>query len=228
MENEKAWEKQSKDWEKNLFYSKNTLFLKWLSKVSKKTYKILDQGCGIGQYTFSAYKIGFQNIIGMDFSEELLKFARKNTKNLKYNIKFIKGDIRNMPFKENSFDVVISGGIVEHVPETAKTISELSRVLKKNGYLLIHVPHKISVFTITKKIQQFFGLWKCGYEKSFTKKYFSKLLKENGFEIKEYFLSEFHPGKHKIIGKIIQIIDKPLYLAGFGGHHMSFLAQKIK
>lgn len=228
MENEKAWAKQSKYWEKNLFYSKNTLFLKWLLKISKKTDKILDQGCGIGQYTFSAYKIGFQNIIGLDFSEKLLKLARKNAKNLKYNIKFVKGDIRNMPFKENFFDAVISGGIVEHVPETEKTISELSRVLKKNGYLLIHVPHKISIFTITKKIQQFFGIWKCGYEKSFTKKYFSKLLKENGFEIKDYFLSEFKPGKHKIIGKIIQVIDKPLYLAGFGGHHMHFLAKKIK
>jgi ubiquinone/menaquinone biosynthesis C-methylase UbiE len=228
MKNEKVWEKQSKDWEKTLFYSKKTLFLKWLSKISKKTDKILDQGTGIGQYTFSAYKIGFKNIIGMDFSEELLKKARENADKLKYRVKFVKGDIRDMPFSDEAFDVVISAGIIEHVPETGKCVEELARVLKKRGYLLIHVPQKISVFTIIKKIQQFFGTWKCGYEKSFTKKYFSKLLEKNGFEIKEYFLNPFVAGKHKIIGGILEFLDKPLYSIGFGGHQIHFLAKKIK
>lgn len=228
MEDKKIWEKHAKEWGKNPFYSRETTFIKWLLEFSKQTDKILDQGCGIGQYALSIYRLGFKNVIGLDFSEKLLKIAKKNASNLNYDVEFVKGDIRKMPFKKNSFDVVISAGIVEHVPETEKAVSELSRVIKKNKYLFISVPHKLSTFTLVKIIQKIFGMWKCGYEKSFTKKYFSKLLEKNGFEIQRYFLNEFGPGKHKIIGKIIQIIDKPLYFLGFGGHQMHFLAKKIK
>ena len=163
----------------------------------------------------------------MDYSDELLKEAKKNAKKLNYKIKFKKGDIRKMPFKNSAFNVIISGGIIEHVPESEITIKELSRTLKKGGYLLIHVPHKISIFTITKKIQQFLGLWKCGYEKSFTKKELRILLEKNNFKILEFSLSPFIAGKHKIIGGILEILDKPLYFFGLGGHHMSFLCKKI-
>lgn len=228
MDSRCAWENQLEEWEKNLFYSKEGTLIKWLLKVGNKSDKILDQGCGIGQYALSVYKFGFKKVVGLDFSEKLLKKAEQNAKNLKYEVKFVKGDIRNMPFNNNSFDVVISGGVIEHVPESEKTISELSRIIKKQGYLLIHIPHKISTFTILKIIQKMVGIWKLGYEKSFTKKQFSKMLQENGFEIQDYFLGEFMPGKHKIIGSIIRIIDKPLYLIGLGGYHMSFLCKKIK
>ena len=200
--------------------------MRWVRRVAKKSSRILDQGTGIGQYPFSLYREGYRNIVGLDFSKELIKSARKNTKKLGYPVRFVEGDIRKMPFKKYSFDVVISAGIVEHVPETEKTIQELSRVIKERGYLIIHVPHRISIFTITKTLQKILGFWKCGYEKSFTKGDFSKLLEKYGFEILDYELKKFIVGKHKIIGGILAILDKPFYLLGLGGHHMCFLCRK--
>lgn len=227
MANEKNWEDESKQW-KNLFYSKDGTLIKWLFKVGKKSDKILDQGCGIGQYAFTVYKFGFKKVVGLDYSEKLIETAKENAKKLKYKIGFVKGDIREMPFKDNSFDIVISGGVIEHVPESLKTIEELSRIIKKEGYLLIHIPQKISTFTLLKLFQKAIGTWKLGYEKSFTKKGFTKMLNQSGFEVKDYFLGEFTPGRHKILGSIIRLIDKPLYLIGFGGYHMSFLCKKVK
>lgn len=224
--NKVAWGNLIKDWKKDIFYDKNNILFNWLLKYGKKSDKILDQGTGIGQYAFSAYKFGFKTVIGMDFSEKLIKTAKELNNDLKFKCKFVEGDIRNMPFKDKEFDILISGGIIEHVPETEKTVSELSRVLKNKGYLLIHVPHKISIFTILKKIQQFLGIWKLGYEKAFTIKELSKLFEKYQLEILEFKLKEFEPGNHKIIGKIIQILDKPLYILGYGGHHMSFLCRK--
>lgn len=228
MEKGNVWDKEAQEWNKHLFYSKEGTFMKWFFNIAKKSSKILDQGCGVGQYALTCYKYGYESAVGVDFSKKLIKEAKKNSKKLGYQIKFIVGDIRKMPFEKNTFDIIISGGIIEHVPESEKTISEISRVLKKEGYLLIHVPHKISIFTIIKKIQQFLGIWKIGYEKSFTKKEIILLLKKNGFQIEEYYLAPFKTGKHKILGGILEIIDKPLYALGYGGHHISFLCKKIK
>jgi len=225
MDNKEIWGKQAKEWT-DLFHNEKSMGS--LPNVLKKTDKILDQGCGIGQYSFTIYKMGYKNVIGMDFSPKLLKIARENAKKLNYKIKFVEGDIRAMPFKNNSFDAIISAGIVEHVPETDKTIKELSRVLKKGGYLFIHVPHQISAFTLVKIIRKSLGLWSLGYEKSFTKKGFRRLLEKNNFEIFEFYINEFKPGKHKILGGILSLIDKPLYLLGYGGHHLHFLCKNIK
>jgi ubiquinone/menaquinone biosynthesis C-methylase UbiE len=226
MANEKAWEAESENWKSSLFYSSDSGLMKWLLKIGKKTDKILDQGCGIGQYAFSAYKQGFQNVIGMDLSQKLIETARSISKELNYEIEFIQGDIRKMPFENTQFNIVLSGGIVEHVPETEKAVFELARILKPGGYLLIHVPQRYSTFTLLKNIQRLLGLWKLGYEKSFSKNSFSKLLQKHGFEIQEYFLNEFTPGKHAFIGNLIKLIDKPLYLLGLGGYHMAFLCKK--
>ncbi|MBU2562087.1 MAG: class I SAM-dependent methyltransferase [Nanoarchaeota archaeon] len=227
MSDKEKWENQAKEW-KNLFYDEKSIPLKWLLNVANKKDKILDQGCGVGQYALSIYKFGFRKITGLDFSEKLLKIARNHAKKLNYKIDFINGDIRQMPFKNKSFEGAISAGVVEHVPETEKAIKELSRVIKGKGYLIIHVPHKISLFTLVKLIQQLTGLWKIGFEKSFTKKEFSRILNTFNFEIENYYLSPFVAGKHKILGGFLSFLDKPLYIFGFGGHHMCFLCKKIK
>jgi ubiquinone/menaquinone biosynthesis C-methylase UbiE len=224
------WHKFIPIWKKNLIYSaKNDPILSWLLEIGKNNDKILDQGCGIGQYDFTTRKLGFKNLVGLDFSKKLIQTARHFNRKLKTKIKFVLGDIRNMPFKEKTFDIVISAGVIEHVPETEKALSEISRVVKDRGYLLIHVPHMISIFTLTKKIQQLFGMWDTGYEKSFTIQGFSGLLNKNGFEILKFKIREIEPGtKHKILSKLLRIIDKPLYKIGLGGHHMFFLCRKVK
>jgi len=224
----KEWEAQIEEWKNKLFYSPNNIIIQWLKKKAKPKNKILDQGTGMGQYALTAYKMGFRKIVGLDFSEKLLRQARIISKKLGYKINFIKGDIRKMPFKPSTFNIIISAGIIEHVPETETALSELSRVIKKNGYLLIHIPHKVSTFTLVKKIQQFLRLWKLGYEKSFTIFEISELLHKHGFEILDMKINEFKPGKHKILGKLIQIIDKPLFKLGLGGHHLHLLCKKIK
>lgn len=188
----------------------------WLLEVKNpKNKKLLDVGCGIGQYVTDARILGF-NAEGIDISPKAVEIGMQRGEKIKL------GDMRKMPYKNETFDVVIAGGSMEHFPETSKGISESSRVLKKEGILLGNVPNRYTIFVLTKHIQQLLGIWKCGYEKSFTTEYFKSLLEKNGFRVLEMKRAKMVAGKHKILGNIIKALDYPLWLLGFGGPHFYF------
>jgi len=86
----------------------------------------LDIGCS------SILSDSFNNIVGIDTDKKAIEIAKKS-KNKK-NISFIIGDGMNIPFKDNSFDVVICNHIYEHVPDSKKLMDEIHRVLKKGGF----------------------------------------------------------------------------------------------
>lgn len=82
--------------------------------------------------------------------EFLRKF--KKMKNLEYTsadlfspIVDVKADILDLPFEDNSFDVVICNHVLEHIEDDKKAMSELYRVMKKGGWGILQVPMKISL-----------------------------------------------------------------------------------
>lgn len=107
-----------------------SLLKKYLPK--KKSLKILDAGCGPGAAL--VYLSQFGDVIGVDVSDEALKFARKRGK-------VIKGDISELPFKDKTFDVVVCLDVLYHKwVDVQKAFSELKRVLKPGGILFIREP----------------------------------------------------------------------------------------
>jgi ubiquinone/menaquinone biosynthesis C-methylase UbiE len=148
----------------------------------KKKDSILDIGCGAGAHLRDIYKKTGAKCFGADIRKDLFKL-NKNTKiKLKYS------DMRNIKLPNSSFDKLFSLGTFEHVPETGQVFSEVSRLLKKNGEVLFTVPNKISFFHLTKKIKQFLGLWKIGYEKSFTIKQLERILRRHNLRIEKAYI----------------------------------------
>lgn len=100
---------------------------------------VLDVGCGGGANIAKLLKIctgGF--VAGIDYSEESLKYSRKkNINNLDKNciIKF--GSASNIPFKDNSFDVVTAFETIYFWPNLKNDFQEIRRVLKPNGQFMI-------------------------------------------------------------------------------------------
>jgi ubiquinone/menaquinone biosynthesis C-methylase UbiE len=77
-------------------------------------------------------------VTGLDFTDEMLEKAISNNKTLGYgNVKFVKGDIEEMPFGDNRFDVVISNCVLNLVPDKKKAFAGIFRVLKKGGHFCI-------------------------------------------------------------------------------------------
>lgn len=98
--------------------------------------KILDVGCGTGNFSIKLAEMGCK-VIGIDKSEGMIAKAKKKTKDKGLNIKFHIMDVYDIGFGDESFDGVFSMATFEFIKEPQKAFDEMYRVLKNSGYLLI-------------------------------------------------------------------------------------------
>ena len=106
----------------------------------KKSEKVLDLGSGSGMDSFiAALKVGETgSVTGVDMTDEQLQKAESLSKQFNFgNVSFRKGYIENLPFEDNSFDAVISNGVINLCPDKAKVFKEVARVLKPKGRMAI-------------------------------------------------------------------------------------------
>lgn len=140
---------ESKIW--NDFWSENESWL-WILKFSPsykmiinlfrainlpKDAKILDAGCGTGKLASFWLNEGY-DVLGIDISDAALTITGRK------GIKTINADIlKGLPFRDNSFDLVYSDGLIEHFVDPEPILAELFRVSRK--YIISTVP-RISLF----------------------------------------------------------------------------------
>ncbi len=102
---------------------------------------LLDVGCGIGNSTLPFAKMGFE-CFGIDISPEIIRLAKKYSEKHRVEVGFKVGDILSIQFLENKFDYVISVAVFHHLDseeKRLKALSEMKRVLKKEGKMFITV-----------------------------------------------------------------------------------------
>jgi len=77
--------------------------------------------------------------VGMDISFEIVKMARENLRDFFPAMKFVVADIRHLPFKEGSFNAVISDSTLDHSPRNAlvNTLIETKRIIKNKGKIIV-------------------------------------------------------------------------------------------
>ena len=98
--------------------------------------RVLDVGCGEGQFTTGLARAGF-SVVGVDVAEEPLRRGRVHHPELDLRLVPLEGP---WPLADASFDVVWAGETIEHVADTAGWLSELRRVLRSGGSLLLSTP----------------------------------------------------------------------------------------
>lgn len=100
--------------------------------------RVLDVGCGTGLF---AGRIASEHpdvtVTGLDISEGMLVNARKNCASFGDRIELIQGDAEKLPFEDNSFDVLTCVHSFHHYPHQGRVLSEMFRVLKPDGELLL-------------------------------------------------------------------------------------------
>ena len=122
------------------FYKKYTTnkykFADWLfdKYVFKKNMKILELGCGNGSHwegKIETLPDGCSLVLS-DFSEGMLDLVREKF-SANENVSIKKIDIQEIPFEDETFDIVIANHMLFHVPDLNKALLEVKRVLKDNG-----------------------------------------------------------------------------------------------
>jgi ubiquinone/menaquinone biosynthesis C-methylase UbiE len=110
--------------------TRGLLFANWIGTDKK----VLDLGGRDG--TLTKHFIEKNNVTLADIDENALEYAKRN-----YKVETMKVDLnQSLPFKDNSFDVVVMAEVLEHLPYPNITLSEIKRVLKKNGEFIGNLP----------------------------------------------------------------------------------------
>lgn len=162
--------------------------------LPKKLTNIVDLGCGTGEFLEMAKEI-FPKVLGVDMNDYAIKTCKKK------GIPALKADANNTKLKANSFDVVRSKEVLEHVRDAEKFIMECKRILKKNGYLVIHVPSQWSaLYPITNFWDDY------THVKPFTKRGVIRLLSNTGFTT--IYVRGYTVGRNNIESLVGKIIEK--------------------
>lgn len=106
--------------------------------------RILDNGCGPGH--FAAKWLKGKDVIGLDIAEEMVKYAKTRMDNV------VQGDSQELPFEDESFDTIFARGLIHHLPEPEKGVSEMYRTLKPGGRVLFVEPISSVLSRLPRKI----------------------------------------------------------------------------
>ncbi len=213
----KVWEEIWKRYYKQI----DELVKKCDSRVNKAlefaqdNFKILDAGCGLGQVVFNLLKKGYDSY-GVDYNTNTIRLARKIAE-MKYMGKerFINGDLLNLPFANNCFDMYLSYGVIEHYKkeEHLRIIKEACRIVKNNGIIYLYYPNIWSPFGIQSYVFSKLGrrrIWQLPLSLSYVKHLMAK------FKVKlvQNYSCEFSKGLDRfILEKLyLSFLPNPLYL----------------
>jgi Methylase involved in ubiquinone/menaquinone biosynthesis len=113
--------------------------------VPEKGMKVLDAGCGTGNFSMKLAGRGAQ-VTGIDLSTEMMAVAQEKARRRALDIQFMEMNIYSLDFPDNYFDGVFSMAVFETLVESEKAFRELMRVLKPGKFLMIGTIRKDSAW----------------------------------------------------------------------------------
>jgi len=170
--------------------AKNTRILAWASRHGARAY-------------------------GIDISEPTVVLARAAFDAAPgggYRLKGAVGDVRALPFADDSFDAIYSMGTIEHFDETEHAVEEMARVLKPGGRAIVGVPNRHDPFLrpLFATVLQAVGLYGYGYEKSYSRRALRDMLERAGLEVVAETAILFIPGWLRMLDLACHAWCRPL------------------
>ena len=145
----------------------------------------LDLGCGNGSLSHELSRLGFE-VYGVDRSDSGIQIAREAFPQVQFSLGDVEEDLSPDPFQAESFDVVVSTEVVEHLYRPRRLVENAFRLLKPAGHFIVSTPYhgwlKNVVLALSGKMDNHFtALWDGGHIKFWSRETLSGLLTEQGF-----------------------------------------------
>jgi len=149
-----------------------------IKEYLRPEFKILENGCGKGKWVIHFSELGY-DIEGLDWSQETINKLLSVYPKAKCYVK----DSRNTEFENNRYDIILSFGTFEHVPEgPQKAIMESLRILKRGGILICTMPYYSPFLRVKVLLKEFYR--KIKYDKIKYRKYREdKMQLNNSYDI---------------------------------------------
>ena len=130
-------------------------------------------------------------VFGVDISEPTARQARAA-----FPDAGLRAAVRSLPFRDGSFDAVYSMGTIEHFHDPETALREIHRVLRPGGRAVVGVPNRWDPFLrpLLARVLQTVRLYGYGYERSFSRRAFRRMLQAAGFEVVAESAILFVPG----------------------------------
>jgi ubiquinone/menaquinone biosynthesis C-methylase UbiE len=124
---------------------------------------VLDVGCGDGDFAVELWRRG-ATVTGIDALPEMVEAARARAKREGADISFLVGEAASIPFEPERFDVVVAVAILCFVSNAAPVFSEIARVLRPGGVLVIGELGRWSLWAAARRVRAWCGsqLWRRG------------------------------------------------------------------
>jgi len=173
------WKKYSVSKAENwLILERNKIINSYLDKINSSKKEVVEVACGYGSNIKLIKKCRNDvECYAIDNSSVAIELIKEEIPNA-----FL-SDCKNTTFPENKFDLIFSAGLMEHFRDERPFLIEMKRILKYDGYLITFVPARYSLWEIFQLLH--FGMWKHGYEKSYTYSELRSLLINEGFHVIE-------------------------------------------
>lgn len=113
--------------------------LEYIRSLPLDQPKILDLGCGTGWFTEQLSHLG--DTIGTDLSEVAIDVARSRFPHVNY----IAGNLYELSFPQESFDIIVSQEVIAHVEDQVKLMEIMTQLLKPQGYLILTTVNKFVI-----------------------------------------------------------------------------------
>lgn len=185
--------------------------------------RLLDCGCGPGSITLGlAALVSPGEVMGLDQQQSQVELARVAAKSEGItNARFDVGSVYELPFPENSFDVVFAHAVFEHLREPAKALSEIGRVLAPGGMIALRSPDWGGFLLapesdeLSEAINYYQALQAQSGGDVHVGRKFKSLLRKNGFDSLEFTASYECYTSLEVIGEYLaQRLDRAAETAG--------------
>jgi 2-polyprenyl-3-methyl-5-hydroxy-6-metoxy-1,4-benzoquinol methylase len=182
---------------------------------------VLDLGCATGWLSERAAREG-ATVVAVDLGPRLVSAARARAK-----CAGVIADMTALPFREGSFDFVINPEVIEHVQDQASAVTNMARVLKPGGSLLLTTPNRPWLWVITLatrlKLRPYEGI-----ENWISLARLRKLMAERNLVIEKYQgFNLFWPFSHVIPGLPDKLVASAYNLERRVGPHLRLLALNV-